>query len=89
MTKELKRSLTEKSILPTPPAVPSGYNIVERPSVNEGGKPFKSNSGVMPNTEKIQYMIAALVRERAIYELTRLETIEKDYFSLKTSLQKN
>jgi hypothetical protein len=49
----------------------------------------KSNSGVMPNTEKIQYMIAALVRERAIYELTRLETIEKDYFSLKTSLQKN
>ncbi len=89
MTKELKRSLTEKSILPTPPAVPSGYNIVERPSVNEGGKPFKSNSGVMPNTEKIQYMIAALVRERAIYELTRLETIEKDYFSLKTSLQQN
>ena len=89
MTKELKRWLTEKSILPTPPAVPSGYNIVERPSVNEGGKPFKSNSGVMPNTEKIQYMIAALVRERAIYELTRLETIEKDYLSLKTSLQKN
>jgi hypothetical protein len=34
-------------------------------------------------------MIAALVRERAIYELTRLETIEKDYLSLKTSLQKN
>ena len=89
MTKESKRWLTEKSILPTPPAVPSGYNIVERPSVNEGGKPFKSNSGVMPNTEKIQYMIAALVRERAIYELTRLETIEKDCLSLKTSLQKN
>jgi cell division septum initiation protein DivIVA len=88
MTKELKRWLTEKSILPTPPAIHSGYNIVERPPVNESSKPFISNSGVMPNTEKIQYMIATLVRERAMYERTRLETIEKDYLSLKTSLKK-
>ncbi|KAK4006744.1 hypothetical protein OUZ56_011902 [Daphnia magna] len=91
---ELKMWLIEKTKLPVlgsssnkdfQSMLPSAKTI-DQPSKTQPQDILSYNPS---NAEKAQQQLTTIVRDRAVYELTRLETIERNYQGLKTSIRQS
>ncbi len=91
VAKELKLWLTEKTKIPIPDS--SSYQDIRMlPSVRATDQTLKvqtqkSKTGNPYHAEKTQQQMMTIVRDRAVYELTRLDTIERNYRGLKESIK--
>ncbi|KZS10222.1 Uncharacterized protein APZ42_025362 [Daphnia magna] len=91
---ELKMWLIEKTKLPVLGSSSNKDFQSMLPSAKTNDQPSKTQTQDIlsynpSNAEKAQQQLTTIVRDRAVYELTRLETIERNYQGLKTSIRQS
>ncbi|KAI9552642.1 hypothetical protein GHT06_020513 [Daphnia sinensis] len=91
---ELKTWLIEKTKLPSKDSPSNKDFLINSPSVKASHQQSKAQTQSIlsynpANAEKAQQTLTMMVRERAVYELTRLETIERNYQGLKASIRQS
>ncbi len=86
---ELKLWLTKKTKLPIPNIsnYKDGQILLSVKTTDHTSRIQKSKPGGPNNVEKSHQQLTTIVRDRAVYELARLETIERNYRGLKESIE--